>query len=209
MSDVQNFVEFCLGCNEMLIVNICIFLLYRTSYYAQNKCIYASVWVLMLYFILNVYMHQFGVNVIFNSKWWYKRIAAILSWLPSWRPQTFSYKVMKCLAIGLNLWPVCFTDSFINICRSADTGAVWITNFGRITKAQVKGKCRRIRKNTIGFRHPRRKSLLDECQNILITGIFPGLINVLRIVDIRAKRSHVKGVMTQENGRLANDLTFW
>nr|XP_022328236.1 uncharacterized protein LOC111127374 [Crassostrea virginica] len=72
-------------------------------------------------------------------------------------------------------------DSFINICRSADTGAVWITNFGRITKAQVKGKCRRIRKNTIGFRHRRH---------------------------IRATRSHVKGVMTQENG-IIQDKIGW
>lgn len=52
-----------------------------------------------------------------------------------------------------------FTDSFVNICKSAETGAVWITNYGRLKRTHVKGQCKRIRKHAIRFRTRRGKDV--------------------------------------------------
>lgn len=59
-----------------------------------------------------------------------------------------------------NHWNGSFlTDSFVNICKSAETGAVWITNYGRLKRTQVKGQCKRIRKHAIRIRTRRGKGL--------------------------------------------------
>ncbi|XP_048777559.2 uncharacterized protein LOC125681475 [Ostrea edulis] len=72
-------------------------------------------------------------------------------------------------------------DNVLTICRS-DNGAVWITNFGRLKRGQVKAKCKRIlRKNISTFRIRR---------------------------DTNRKNIDVKGVVTQVNG-IIQDRIGW
>lgn len=85
-------------------------------------------------------------------------------------------KTLNCSASAIQLSNLkCVPkDSFVNICKSAETGAVWITNYGRLKRTQVKGQCKRIRKHAIRIRTRR---------------------------GVGQRRPAVKGVVTQENGR--------
>eukprot|EP00105_Crassostrea_gigas_P040589 XP_019924737.1 PREDICTED: uncharacterized protein LOC105332920 [Crassostrea gigas] len=92
-------------------------------------------------------------------------------------------KTLNCSASAIQLSNLkCVPkDSFVNICKSAETGAVWITNYGRLKRTQVKGQCKRIRKHAIRIRTRR---------------------------GVGQRRPAVKGVVTQENG-IIQDRVGW
>lgn len=92
-------------------------------------------------------------------------------------------KTLNCSASAIQLSNLkCVPeDSFVNICKSAETGAVWITNYGRLRRTQLKGQCKRIRKHAIRFRKRR---------------------------GVEEQRPPVKGVVTQENG-IIQDRVGW
>lgn len=105
-----------------------------------------------------------------------------------------------------NHWNGSFlTDSFVNICKSAETGAVWITNYGRLKRTQVKGQCKRIRKHAIRIRTRRGKGLYIHLypSSIWNSGFIWNLDShyPLLVVGVGQRRPAVKGVVTQENGR--------